>query len=242
MKRRKKVSKTYPGYADLHRPVILGYSILLLLLLPLFAGCVSKKEPSGDGVTTIVFKHGKIAGDPALFRQLIDRFEVRNPDIKVKDETLPASTDEQHQFYVINLEGKSSDFDVLSMDVIWVPEFARTGWLGDLSTLLPADKRDEFFPGPMQAVTYKGGVYAIPWYIDAGLLYYRKDLLDKYGFEPPRTWQELVKTARYIMEKEPKIYGFIWQGKQYEGLVCNVLEYFRRRRCAEKRQGGYQQP
>ncbi|VAX28476.1 Maltodextrin ABC transporter, substrate-binding protein MdxE [hydrothermal vent metagenome] len=227
MKKTKKTSKTaYPWYTDYYLFVILGYSILLLLLLPLLAGCVSKKEPSGEGVTTIVFKHGKIAGDPALFRKLIDRFEARNPDIKVKDETLPASTDEQHQFYVINLEGKSSDFDVLSMDVIWVPEFARTGWLKDLSTLIPEDKRDEFFPGPMQAVTYKGSVYAVPWYIDAGLLYYRKDLLEKYGFPPPKTWQELVKTARSIMEKEPQVYGFIWQGKQYEGLVCNVLEYF----------------
>ncbi|NOY40156.1 MAG: extracellular solute-binding protein [Nitrospirae bacterium] len=133
MKKTKKTSTTaaaYPWYTDQYLPVTLGYSILLLLLLPLLAGCVSKKEPSQDGVTTIVFKHGKIAGDPALFRKLIDRFEALNPDIKVKDETLPASTDEQHQFYVINLEGKSSDFDVLSMDVIWVPEFARTGQAG----------------------------------------------------------------------------------------------------------------
>lgn len=201
-------------------------ALLLLVLLSLLGGCVSKKEPAGDGVTTIVFKHGKIAGDPALLRRLIETFEARNPDIRVKDETLPASTDEQHQFYVINLEGKSRDFDVLSMDVIWVPEFAKTGWLRDLSHLLPEGERDEFFPGPMQAVTYRGALYAVPWYIDAGLLYYRKDLLDKYGLKPPQTWQELVKTARYVTEKEPGLYGFIWQGKQYEGLVCNVLEYF----------------
>ncbi|MDH5201690.1 MAG: ABC transporter substrate-binding protein [Nitrospirota bacterium] len=174
----------------------------------------------------MVFKHGKIAGDPELFRQIIDRFEIENPGIKVKDEVLPASTDEQHQFYVLNLEGKSPEFDVLSMDVIWVPEFARARWIKDLSHLLTDVERSDFFPGPMQAVTYRGRVYAVPWYIDAGVLYYRKDLLRKYGFPPPKIWQELVTIAQSIIMREPDMYGFIWQGKQYEGLVCNVLEYF----------------
>jgi multiple sugar transport system substrate-binding protein len=77
----------------------------------------------------------------------------------------------------------------------------------------------------MKAVAYKEKLYAIPWYIDAGILYYRKDLLRKYGFSPPGTWDELVRAAEYISTKEEGLYGFIWQGKQYEGLVCNVLEY-----------------
>jgi len=106
---------------------------------------------------------------------------------------LPASTDEQHQFYVINLEGRSPDFDVISMDVIWVPEFARAGWLKNLSNLLPEDERREFFHGPMDAVTYKDKVYAIPWYIDAGILYYRKDLLKKYKAESILFLKILIK-------------------------------------------------
>ena len=198
------------------------YSLIVVIL---FSFACSDKRKEVSGIVTLVFKHGKIAGDAAPFRRLLDRFEMENPGIKVKDETLPASTDEQHQFYVINLEGKSSDFDVLSMDVIWVPEFARAGWLGDLSRLLPEAEREEFFPGPMRAVTHKEKVYAVPWYIDAGLLYYRRDLLEKYGLKPPATWPELVEIAQYITKREDGIYGYIWQGKQYEGLVCNVLEY-----------------
>ncbi|HZV47660.1 MAG TPA: ABC transporter substrate-binding protein [Thermodesulfovibrionales bacterium] len=200
-------------------------NIALLILCLVCASCVPS-EKYDSKKTVIVFKHGKIAGDPAQFERLIGKFEAENPGIIVKDEVLPASTDEQHQFYVINLEGKSSDFDVLSMDVIWVQEFARAGWLRDVTGLLPEDERDEFFPGPLQAVAYKGIVYAIPWYIDAGILYYRKDLLMKYGFSPPEKWDELIAVARYIIPREPELYGFIWQGKQYEGLVCNVLEYF----------------
>lgn len=198
------------------------YSLIAAFLFTCGCSDTGKEVP---GPVTLVFKHGKIAGDPELFRGLLDRFERENPGIRVKDETLPASTDEQHQFYVINLEGRSSDFDVLSMDVIWVPEFARAGWLRDLSRLWPGEEREEFFPGPVRAVTFEGKAYAVPWYIDAGLLYYRKDLLKKYGRKPPVTWPELVESAKYITQRENDVYGFIWQGKQYEGLVCNVLEY-----------------
>jgi multiple sugar transport system substrate-binding protein len=201
---------------------------LAIFLILVLSGCGTDDRGSeADGRSTVVFKHGKLAGDQALFRRLIDRFERENPDIKVKDETLPTSTDEQHQFYVINLEGGSRDFDVLSVDVIWVPEFARAGWLRDISHLFSPHEEKGFFSGPMEAVRYEGSIYAIPWYIDAGILYYRKDLLDKYGFSPPRTWDELVGTAQYITAREQNLYGFVWQGKQYEGLVCNVLEYIR---------------
>jgi multiple sugar transport system substrate-binding protein len=196
----------------------------LLFCLLSFPGCRGEKRPAGE--TVIVFKHGVIAGDPAHFRAILDRFESENPGISVRNESLPASTDEQHQFYVINLEGRSAEFDVLSMDVIWVPEFARAGWIRDLSHLVGEQERGDFFPGPMEAVTYRDRIYAIPWYIDAGVLFYRKDLLEKHGLPPPRTWHELVRTARHITVLEEDLYGYIWQGKQYEGLVCNVLEFF----------------
>jgi multiple sugar transport system substrate-binding protein len=201
-------------------------SVLLLFLLAFFS-CTRGDQPAVDGGRrTIVFKHGKLSGDPAAFQEILRRFEREHPGVTVKDEVLPSSTDEQHQFYVINLEGESAGFDVFSMDVIWVPEFARAGWLRDLSGLLGSEERSLFFPGPMEAVTFDGAVYAVPWYIDAGMLYYRSDLLSKYGFTPPKTWQQLVSMAQTITARERGLYGFVWQGKQYEGLVCNVLEFF----------------
>lgn len=206
----------------LQTAVILGGMICFLF------GCTAPGKQKGDaGPVTLVFKHGKIAGPPEVFRALLDRFEAEHTGIRVKEETLPSSTDQQHQFYVISLEGRSADFDVLSMDVIWVQEFALAGWIRDLSNLVPSAEHAAFFSGPMEAVTFHDRVYAVPWYIDAGLLFYRKDLLDKYGFGPPETWPDLVATAKTILEREkdPHLKGFVWQGKQYEGLICNVLEY-----------------
>lgn len=174
---------------------------------------------------TLVLKHSKLFGDPAPFDALLAGFQQEHPGIRVKRETLPASSDEQHQFYATNLQARSADFDVFALDVIWVAEFARAGWLRDLSRLLPPAQQADFFRGPLRAVSYQDRIYALPWFIDVGLLYYRKDLLAKYGFAPPTTWDELVASARAITAKEPGLYGFVWQGKQYEGLVCNALEY-----------------
>lgn len=200
--------------------------ILLFCILSVL-GCTDGDRHQGAGAgEVIVLKHGVISGDPAIFRTILDRFESENPGLRVRNEPLPSSTDEQHQFYAINLEGRSAEFDVLSMDVIWVPEFARAGWIMDLSHLAPGQERDDFFPGPIEAATYKGRLYAIPWYIDAGLLYYRKDLLEKHGLPPPRSWQELVRVALYVTAREEGLYGYVWQGRQYEGLVCNMLEFF----------------
>jgi multiple sugar transport system substrate-binding protein len=193
--------------------------------LVFLTGCSPQSSPPPESPVRLVLKLGKIFGDPGPLRRLLDQFEKENPGIRVREEMLPSSSDEQHQFYATNLEAGSSDFDVFSLDVIWVPSFARAGWLREVGHLLPAAERDDFFPGPVEAVQYRDRWFALPWYIDAGLLYYRKGLLEKYGFRPPRTWPELVQAAQAVLGKEKGIYGFLWQGKQYEGLVCNVLEY-----------------
>lgn len=185
--------------------------------------CAEHGEPAA-GERTIVFKHSKLFGDPAAFAALLREFEDRHPGVSVRAEALPSASDEQHQFYVINLRGGSSDFDVLALDVIWVAEFARAGWIADVGDLLPVAEHDEFFEASLASATYEGRVYAVPWFVDAGLLYYRKDLLERHGFDAPRTWNELAVAAKTISEREPGMHGFVWQAKQYEGLVCNALE------------------
>lgn len=196
---------------------------LNLSLLVLLAACTGGR-PSED---VLVFKHGKLAGDPKVIQAVIRDFERRHPGISVREETLPSDTDQQHQFYAINLESRQVPFDVIMVDVIWVQEFAKAGWIRSLDGLLTAEERAGYFPAALRAATFDEQLYAIPWYIDAGVLYYRRDLLARYGFEPPRTWPQLVQIAKTIVEGEgdPNLKGFIWTGKQYEGLVCVALEF-----------------
>jgi multiple sugar transport system substrate-binding protein len=199
----------------------------LLLMAFTVAGCLRSDSTQDAGVVTIIFKHGRVSGDLRSFQMLLDRFHQAFPQIRVRDESLPSSSDQQHQIYAINLEGGGEGLDVLAMDVIWVPEFARAGWIRPLEHEFTPDLQREFLSNTIEAVTYQGHVYGVPWNIDAGVLYYRKDLLAKYGRPPPTTWQELVETAQLIVEAErdPRLYGFIWQGREYEGLICNALEF-----------------
>ncbi len=201
--------------------------IVLVLGCVLAAGGCGEHLPSG-GPITLVFKHAKILGPSDPVPRLLREFEARNPGVRVRSESLTWSSDEQHQFYVVNLEGGNAGIDVLMLDVIWVPEFAQAGWLLDLTPFLAPSELTPHFPAAIEPATRNGRVWALPWFMNVGLLYYRKDLLDKYGLRPPESYAELVRQVGIVRsgERDPALDGFIWQGKQYEGMVVNVLEGF----------------
>src|SRR5205823_6327377 len=200
-------------------------ALVLLMLSALLAGGCTGRAPQASPVT-LVLKHARILGPADPFPGLLREFEAAHPGVRVRSESLPWSSDEQHQFYVVNLEGRGPGFDVMMLDVIWVPEFARAGWLLDLTPSLAPGELDAHFPAAVEAARWNGRVWALPWNFNVGVLYYRADLLARHGLAPPRTDAELahaVKTIR-AAERDPKLDGFVWQGKQYEGLTCNALE------------------
>jgi multiple sugar transport system substrate-binding protein len=203
----------------------LGVTVGLTLLA---AGCVSRESGSSSG-HTLVFKYGRIAGPADLMQTLLERFHRENPSVTVSHEVLPSSTDQQHQYYAINPEGRHAGIDVMALDVIWVQEFARAGWIEDVTDRWPLADRADLLPGPLAASTWRGRLFAVPWYCDAGVLYCRKDLLSRYRLPVPTTVDELAASARRVLDGEvrPDLHGFLWQGKQYEGLVCAVLEMLR---------------
>jgi multiple sugar transport system substrate-binding protein len=110
------------------------------------------------------------------------------------------------------------------MDTIWVPIFASLGWLSDLSDLFPAEELGQFLNADIKAGTYQDKLYRIPFHSGAGVLYYRKDLLEKQGLKPPQTFQELEEISKKLKASKLAAWGYVWQGKQYEGLVATFLE------------------
>jgi multiple sugar transport system substrate-binding protein len=145
----------------------------------------------------------------------------------------PTDTDQRRQSLLVPLKAGEDDPDVFLMDIIWIGQFAASGWLKPLEALIDRDgfDLDPFFGGIIEfADKYEGRIVALPVYIDAGLLYYRTDLLEKYGYKaPPETWDELVEIATAVQAEErkanPGFWGFAWQGAQYEGLICTFLEF-----------------
>ncbi len=200
----------------------------LILLLPLLllaaAGCREKKPET----TTIHFVTWK-PNVPEAWEEIYRVFREEHPGITVEVEVGPHSSTAFHDLLTQKLKNRSPDIDVFLMDVIWPPEFAAAGWALPLDELVPEPTRREFLAGAILANTYGGKLYGVPLFIDSGVLYYRKDLLEKYGFAPPATWEELVAQAGRIVDAERRagneIHGFSGQFKQYEGLVCDMMEY-----------------
>ncbi len=110
--------------------------------------------------------------------------------------------------------------------MIWPAQFAANGWIADVSDRFPESERSNFLDGPIQSLIYEDKIYGVPWFTDAGMLYYRSDLLDKSGFSgPPKTWEELKEQAMKVVRDQGVKYGFLFQGAEYEGGTVNGLEY-----------------
>jgi multiple sugar transport system substrate-binding protein len=198
----------------------------VLCCLWCFAGCGSNNERK------ITFSVGGAPAELNFWESLVKEF-TQQTGIPVTLLRQPADTDQRRQGLVIPLEARKSSPDVFLMDVAWIAQFAASGWLEPLTAYAARDhiNLQAFFPNVLDlADRYKGSLIALPVYVDAGLLYYRTDLLRRRNiFEPPVTWDQLVQYSLEIQQemrpKRPNFSGFVWQGAQYEGLVCTFLEF-----------------
>jgi len=188
----------------------------LLLALPLTAGC-GRAPPGGPAVVTLPVS--VLGAEGEVLRRQLARFAGLRPDIRVVQRTTPDAADQRHQLYVQWLNAGASEPDILQLDAVWTPEFAAAGWILDLARFHPAT--GEFFPATITANQWNGHLYAIPWFVDVGMLYWRTDLMRS----PPATFAELDKTAARARAEQGLRYGLVWQGARYEGLVTVFSEY-----------------
>lgn len=216
--------------------VTLAAVILAAVVLTACAG----GDWADDGRTVIRFVTWK-PNQPAVWDGIYARFEQEHPELALEREVGPHSSTSFHDMLTQKLKNRSTDVDVFLMDVIWPAEFAAAGWAAPLGERFDAAERAAFFDGAVAAASVQDGVYGVPLYLAGGMLYYRADLLERHGFEPPETWSELVAQATAIVEAERAaaggaeeessgnrlLTGYSGQFKQYEGLICNMLELVR---------------
>jgi trehalose/maltose transport system substrate-binding protein len=161
-----------------------------------------------------------------ICKQGVDAWAQRTGNT-VKIVSTPNSATERLALYQQLLAAGASDIDVFQIDVVWTGILA--DHLMDLTAKGQADI-DDHLPAMVETSRVGGKLMAMPWFADAGLLYYRQDLLDKYKRPVPQTWSDLTETARMIQEGERKegrgdFWGYVWQGRAYEGLTTNALEW-----------------
>jgi multiple sugar transport system substrate-binding protein len=186
---------------------------------PLCLALVIASVACGRAPDALTFSGSVLGAEGAIVRRQIERFASLNPELPVEIRVTPDSSDARHQLYVQWLNAWSAEPDVLQLDVIWTPEFAAAGWILPLDRFTSAT--DDFFPATLAANRWQGQLFALPWLVDVGMLYWRTDILDG----PPATLAELAADARAQLAAGAVSQGLVWQGARYEGLVCVFLEH-----------------
>jgi multiple sugar transport system substrate-binding protein len=171
---------------------------------------------------TISFLVRAVEGDQ--LQTLADDFMAENPEIRIDIVRGPNAADSVENLYTTSFLLGDSPYDLVYSDVVWIPKFAAAGWLQDLSDRVSQDQLEEFLAADVAAGHYQGGLYRMPFRSAMGMLYYRTDLLDQVGAEPPNTFEELINISEEIQAQTDVPWGYVWQGLQYEGLITNFVE------------------
>lgn len=153
---------------------------------------------------------------------IVKDFETENPGIRINVLEGPNATNLIEDLYTSAFLLGDSPYDLINMDVIWASKFAAAGWLLDLSDQVTPQELAAFSTKDVEGGRYEGRLYRLPIRSDVGMLYYRTDLLKAAGFEPPETFSDLIKISQALQQKTN--WGYLWQGRQYEGLVAMFIE------------------
>ncbi len=166
-------------------------------------------------------------GGKEYCKYIKDRFEAKT-GTTLEFVDLPTASDEKLALLQQLFAAKDANaVDVFDADTVWIGLLDKH--MLDLTRYV-GDMQKDFFPSAWKNDMVNGRVKAVPHYLDTGALYYRKDLLEKYGEKPPASWDELTRIATRIQQEERKaghsaFWGMVFQGKSYEGLTCNALEW-----------------
>lgn len=199
----------------------------LVSRLGLAAGLALATTALAQAQTTLrIFTGGQQR--PDVMRQIVDGYMKANPNVKVEVEVGGATSEQQQQYLNTVLASKDSALDLILIDVIRPAQWAAAQWAEPLDSYLGAEKdaiMARYLPAYRAANIINGKVIALPYFADAQFLYYRKDLLEKHGLQPPKTWDELKAAAQKIMAAEgnANLRGFETAGAPIEGTVCTYL-------------------
>jgi multiple sugar transport system substrate-binding protein len=189
----------------------------------LLAGCGGGGGGGGAGGSSegtaargpITYVQGK--DNTNVVRPLLEKWNAAHPNEKVTFKEQSESADAQHDDLVQHFQAKDPNYDVASVDVIWVAEFAAKGWLQPLKDSFKLDT-SKLLPATVKTATYNNTLYAAPVTSDGGMLYYRKDLVPK----PPKTWDEMMGMCSIAKKNNMDCYA--GQFFKYEGLTVNAAE------------------
>lgn len=191
--------------------------LIAIISIPLLITVVQSQQPTTVKVLIQAL-------EAAQLEPIVEDFNEENPDVRLEIVEAPNDTNQVEDLYTSAFLLGESPYDLVYMDIVWTPKFAAAGWLKDLSDRVSQEELDEFLDGDINGGKYNGGLYRMPFRSDGGMLYYRTDWLNEAGYEPPETFTELMQISKGLQDQGYTPWGYIWQGKQYEGLSAMFVE------------------
>jgi multiple sugar transport system substrate-binding protein len=162
--------------------------------------------------------------DAAQGRSLVAAFEAQNPDIKLDVVEGPNASNLIEDLYTASFLLGDSPYDLVMMDIVWLPKFAAAGWLLDLTDQIPPTDLADFMPPDLAGGYHNGRLYRLPVRSDAQLLFYRQDWLEQANLAPPETFGDLVAISNQLQQAGVAQWGYVWQGRQFEGLSAVFVD------------------
>lgn len=203
---------------------------LLLMSVGIFASAQVDEITCPSGNPELVIAAGALGDELALLKESLDQYMELCPNVTATALETPDLATDRLGLYIQFLGARSSAVDIYAVDVIWPAIVAEH--MVDLYDYVAPDSIfiSQQTPELIANNTVEDRLIAMPWYVDTGLLYYRQDLLDKYGLPIPSTWDELEETAQIIMDGErgegnADFWGYVWQGALGEATMVNGLEW-----------------
>ncbi len=189
----------------------------------------SKTEAAGD--QTVTLKFGAQADSTPATKAVVDAFNASQKKYKIEWDQMTNDSAQMHDQLLTSLSSGSSDYDVISLDVVWAGEFAAAGYIAPLDVKMSeaSYKKTDFNKGSMSSGNYQGKQYTLPFFPDVAMLYYRSDIVSKEDgaklVSGSYTYDDLYKMAEKYKGQKGAADGFAFQAKQYEGLTCNANEF-----------------
>ena len=201
---------------------------LVCALLLFLSGCREDKKlqlPAEEDA--VVITCGMVAHEYAACKKGVSRW-MQKTGKKAHVVPAPNGSNERLTLFQQHLAAGASDIDIYQVDMVWPGLLSRH--MIDLAPHLSKDQYEEYLQQLLKNNTVKGKLVSLPWFLNVGLLYYRSDLLQKYNISVPKTWEDMEKAAKFIQEAEKQngnldLWGYVFQGKAYEGLTCNAIEW-----------------
>ena len=179
---------------------------------------------------------------PDLMKGLFADYMRQHPGLRIQTESGGSTSELQRQYLSTVLSARDAAIDIYLIDIVNPAQYAGAGWLAPLEPYYgpAATVMQPYLAAYREADVVQGHIAAMPAFADAMFMYYRRDLLAKYGLPLPRTWDELGAEARQIQagEHDPRLQGLSLQGAPIEGAVCTfLLPYWSQGKSIEDDQG-----